>query len=311
MHALMPQNNGSKFQFRGLLFVLIILGLMIDRGIAQTTDLARVEYAYIPQAKSNNSINRFRAFVNYPITLGWEGSFLVAGLEYRNIDLDYEDIAPFDTEKLERFQLFRTTLAYTFKMKGYWRFAAKVGIEINSNFDESTFSSEDVNFTSAVFFIKDRSGKGVVRPYRYILGLNYSTNAGRPFPLPVINFYQKFKPNWSYSLGTPKTNLKYFLGEKNTFQAFVTLDGFFSNIQNNLNVMRPGGNVVVADTISMTMVLGGVGYEYYITKHLLFYVYGGHSFYNEIRLRDNKRTKLYTINNANTYYARGGIKFKL
>ncbi|MGK0175244.1 MAG: hypothetical protein ACI9AT_001630, partial [Ulvibacter sp.] len=35
----------------------------------------------------------------------------------------------------------------------------------------------------------------------------------------------------------------------------------------------------------MTMVLGGLSYEYYISKYVLFYLCGGRSFYNEIRLR--------------------------
>ena len=46
------------------------------------------------------------------------------------------------------------------------------------------------------------------------------------------------------------------------------------------------GTFSSAENISMTMVLGGLGYEYAFTKHLLFYAYGGYTFYNEIKHRD-------------------------
>ena len=278
---------------------------------AQSTDLARVEYTYIPQSDSENSVSRFRAFVNVPVRLNWEGSYLVAGLEYRNLDLDFEDQVPFDVTNLGRFQLFRGSLSYTFKIKDHWRFAAKVGAEVNSNLEESELTNRDVNFTGAVFVIRDRSGDTIAKPDRLILGLNYTTNAGRPFPIPVVNYHRKFHPNWSYSVGTPKTNLKYRHGKKHAFQGFVTLDGFFSNIQNNLEVAKTDGTSTTAENISMTLVLGGLGYEYFFTKHLLFYVYGGYTMFNEIRLRDGKRNSLYKINEANTYYLRSGIKFKL
>jgi len=277
----------------------------------QTTDLARIEYTYIPQAKSENSVGRFRTFVNFPIELDWEGSYIIAGLEYRNVDFDVLDEVPFDAGRIERLQLFRTTVAYTFKMNDIWRFVGKVGFEVDSNFDDSQIRGEDFRFTGSLFFIKDVSGDNIEKPYRFIIGLNYSTNAGRPFPIPLLNYYRKFKPNWSYSLGTPKTNIKHFLNKKNAIQGYVTLDGFFSNIQNDLPVPDSNGGTNVANNVSMTLVLGGIGYEYYFTKNLLMYAYGGYTIFNEIRLRDSDRNNLYQINNDNTFYIRSGIKIKI
>ncbi|MCH9661410.1 MAG: hypothetical protein K0U54_10925 [Bacteroidetes bacterium] len=277
---------------------------------AQDSDLARIEYTYIPQTDSENSISRFRGLINFPIRLNWDGSYLVAGFEYRNLDLDFEDPVPFSVDELGKFQLFRTTLAYTFKLKNDWRFAAKVGAEANSNFETGKITNDDTNFTGALFLIKSRSGDTVAKPSRLILGLNYTTNAGRPFPIPIVNYYKKFHPNWSYSVGTPKTNLKHFWKKKHSVQAYVTVDGFFSNIQNNLEVPLQNGSAT-AENISMTMIFGGLGYEYFFSKHLLFYAYGGYSFYNEIRLRDEKRNSLFKINERNTYYLRTGIKFKI
>ena len=160
------------------------------------------------------------------------------------------------------------------------------------------------------FFIKDR--KDEEKPWRLILGLRYSTTAGRPFPLPFVNYYKKFNPSWSYGLGVPKTNLKYHFNEKNIIQSFVTLDGFFANIQNNRTISNSNTGVQeTADGFSMTIVLAGLGYEYYITDHLLFYTYAGYTVLNDIRLRDSNQKDVYTINNNNSIYFRGGLKFKL
>jgi len=301
----------SEMYVKAMLFMLLYFGA-VGMGLhAQTTDLARLEYTYIPQSNSENTVSRVRAFINLPVELNWEGSYLIAGLEYRNIDFDLKDAVPFDKNNLQRLQLFRTTMAYTFDMSKNWRFVGKVGMEIDSNFEDRQIRGEDVRFTGSLFFIKDLSGENVETPSRLIFGLNYSTNAGRPFPIPLLNYHKKFKPNWSYSVGTPKTNLKHTINKKHAFQGYITLDGFFSNLQNDLFIPNAHGSVTSADNISMTLVLGGLGYEYYFTKNLLLYVYGGHTIYNEIRLRDEFRNNLYKINDKNTFYLRSGIKFKL
>ncbi|GHC55305.1 DUF6268 family outer membrane beta-barrel protein [Ulvibacter litoralis] len=289
---------------------LVVCCFAVFVSYAQTSDLARIEYTYIPQTNSDNSINRFRAFINFPIELGWDGHYLIPGVEYRNFDLDIKDPVPFDINELGKFQLFRASVGYTFKLKNNWRFGAKVGAEVASNFSENKILNGDVNFTGAILMIKDKTGDGFEKPSRLLIGLNYSTNAGRPFPLPILNYYKEFHPKWSYSVGSPKTNLKYSVNDKNILQAFISLDGFYSNIQNDREVFEADGTARPASNISMTSVLGGLGYEYAFTKHLRYYGYVGHTFYHEIRLRDSDRNTLYRLNDENTFYIRTGIKFK-
>jgi hypothetical protein len=278
---------------------------------AQDTDIARIEYTYVPQTNSDNTINRFRGFVNFPIRMGWEGSYLIPGVEYRNVDLDIEDPVPFDISKLDRFQLFRISLGYTFKVGKEWRIGVKGGAEIASNFESRSVVNSDVRFTGEGYLILDRSADSISKPSRLIVGLQYSTNAGRPFPLPIINYYRKFHPDWSYSVGSPKTNLKYSMSKKQAIQGFITVDGLFSNLQNDLIIPGANNTQTVADNISMTVVLGGLGYEYFFSDHILFYFYGGYTGFNEIRLRDTNRNNVYTLNRDNTFYLRSGFKLKI
>lgn len=291
-------------------FLLLLITTSGIAGKAQSTDLARIEYTYFPQTNSDNSFRRFRTHVNFPIKVGENESYLVPGIEYENINFKFKDYTPFDKKgELDRFQSFSLNLGYTFKMKNDWRFAAKAGTMFASNFETGKPIKDDLIYTGAFFFIKDRTGEDQAStPWRLIAGLHYSTTSGFPFPLPVINYYREFHPDWSYSLGIPKTNVKYSFNQKNHLQAFATLDGFFANIQDNRRLRSTGE---IAENISMTIVLAGMGYEYNFTKHLVYYLYAGHTLMNDIRLRDGSKDEVFPVNNSNTFYARSGLKFKI
>lgn len=294
-----------------LLWVLAAAGLFQFwnyESYGQSTDLARLEFTYFPQSDSKNSFRRTRAFINYPIKLGKEGSYLVPGLDYENIHFKYHDPAPFDKgEDLDRYQSFKLALGYTFKINERWRFAAQGGVLLASNFENGTVTNDDLLYTGGALFIKD-SGEEIEKPWRLMFGLYYSTTSGWPFPLPVVNYYKEFQPDWSYTLGVPKTNLQYQATKRSHFQAFVTLDGFFANIQDN----RPLRNSdKVAENISMTIVLAGIGYEFNFTEHFVYYLYGGYTVMNDIRMRDRNRDDVYDINKGNSFYGRTGLKLKI
>jgi hypothetical protein len=294
------------------LFLFLCLAGIGSIAHSQTTDLARIEYTYFPQSKSDNSFRRFKSFVNFPIKLNDNGAYLVPGLEYQNITLDYEDPALFSTSELQKFQSFTFNLGYTYKLSEDWRFGIEGGIKVASNFERSKLISDDLIYTGAVYFIKTIDDERFIEPSRLILGLDYSTTSGIPFPLPVINYYKRFDPKWSYSVGVPKSNLKYYFNEKNSIQGFVTLDGFFANVQNNFEISPndPNSNAI-AESVSMTILLSGLGYEYNFTKHFSFYFYGGHTIINDIRLRNGNLDKVYTINDTNSFYGRAGLKFNI
>lgn len=295
---------------RQLLFIFMFI--LCLPAWSQSTDLARIEYTYFPQRDSDNSFRRFRAQAALPFKLKKEGSYLVPGIEYRNVNFKYNDPENFITNNLDRFQSFTATLGYTFKMNEDWRFGAEGGVKVASNFSSGKVLNDDLIYTGAVYFIKIKEDERFYEPWRLILGLQYSTTTGFPFPLPIVNYYKRWDEKWSYMLGTPKSNLKYYFNEKHILQAFVTLDGFFANIQENFDATPQNfSDDNKAESISMTILLSGLGYEYSFTDHLKFYVYAGHTLMNDIRLRDMNKDDVYTINKTNTFYARGGLKFTI
>src|SRR5690606_28488317 len=81
---------------------------------AQEDDLStKIEYTYFPQTDSDNSFRRFRARINIPLKLGGR-EHLLPGYEYRNVELQYGDTAPFEIANLDRFQSHTLRLTYTF-----------------------------------------------------------------------------------------------------------------------------------------------------------------------------------------------------
>lgn len=300
---------------------IALIGLFFTVGsvISQTTDLARVEYLYLPFSKSSNNINRYRALIQAPIPINKEKkSFFVIGLEYRYVDInikDAEDVMAFGVNPVTSVQEMDGYLGYTWAFTEDWRFGAKAGVKLQSDFEDG-LQTDDVIYEGGIYAILDKKKDTLDgnKPYRFIVGLTYSTTPGRNFPLPLINYYREFKPNWTYTLGVPKTNIRHYLNDGHTdaLQAFATLDNIYSRIQTsfvpNSLEQNPTGKKV--ESIQETIVLLGLGYEHFFTKHLLFYTYAAHSVYNDFRLENNNGDKIYKINTENSPYVRAGVKFK-
>src|SRR5690606_8861405 len=259
-----------KIGIAAILFFAINVSLF-----AQEDDLStNIEYTYFHKTDSDNSFRRFRARINIPLKLS-ERAYLLPGYEYRNVELQYGDSAPFSTRNLDRFQSHTLRLTYTFGLPKDWRFAGRVGAIMASNFERSDIIHEDVVFEGIIAVLKDRGPDEVDLPWRLVFGIHYSTKSGRPFPLPVINYFKTVNQNWAYTVGVPESNLIYMFNKKNHVRLFAELDGFYANIQEGIPFMTNNGNTRVAEDISMTVVLGGLRYDYYFTKHLLAFAYGG------------------------------------
>jgi hypothetical protein len=140
-----------------------------------------------------------------------------------------------------------------------------------------------------------------------VLGVQYNTTAGRPFPLPFINYYREFQPDWSFTIGAPKANIKWQFHERHDIQLYARLDGFFSNIQNNRVV--PGADN--ADSVSFTTLMTGPGYHWEFIDHFQFFIYAGYTLINDIRLRSEDNEDVFTLNEDNTLYLRAGLKIKI
>lgn len=272
---------------------------------AQLSDLFRLEYSFIPKSNSEDQYTRLKALFNYPIELK-NDSFLVLGAEYNRILLNLEEDYPFDTSALNKIHVIDLNIGYTFKWNKSWRFAVNFNPRIASTLTKQ-LTSDDYFINGGFFFINDKTKKGnLIHPYRLILGLTYNATTGIPFPLPFVSYYREINQKWSFNAGIPKSNLKYIFNERNNLQAFIGLDGYLAHLQNTTSVN--GQNI---DHISLSVAIGGFGYEYCFTKHLVAYLYTGYTFRLNNVLRNKNRNEIYKLDDVNAFYLRTGIKFKI
>lgn len=290
--------------FKFFLFVFVLVST-VNTANAQLTDLARVEYSYIPKNNSEDSFDRFRFLLNYPIKVS-EDAYLIIGGEYSRITLNLEDSYPFPTSNLRRLHVLDFNLGYTFKMSENWRFGAKITPRLASTLRHK-ISGDDIFLNGGVYVINDRTkDKTASKPYRLVLGLTYNTTTGIPLPLPFVSYFRRVNDKWSYNLGVPKTNLKYYINDNNIIQTFVGIDGYFANTQESFVI-----DGKEADSVSLSIVLAGIGYEYCFTDHLVWYAYTGYTLSMSNRLRDENRDDVFKLDNVNTFYLRTGFKFKI
>ncbi|MEP5255286.1 MAG: DUF6268 family outer membrane beta-barrel protein [Winogradskyella arenosi] len=271
----------------------------------QLTDLARLEYSFIPKTKSGDQYTRLRALVNYPIEFK-KDNYLVIGAEYNRVLLNLEDNYPFNRELFESLNIIDLNIAYTFKASEFWRYGIKFNPRIASTLTEQ-ITKDDIFLNGGVYTINDRTDdESAEKPYRLILGITYNSTAGVPYPLPFISYYRRVNEQWSFNAGVPKSNVKYYFNDKNMAQFFIGLDGYMANLQRPLDV-----NGKEVDNITMSVAVGGFGYEHRITDHIVLYVYSGYTVRFKNVLRNEDRDEVYELDNLNSYYLRTGLKFKI
>lgn len=274
---------------------------------AQLSDLARLDFTFIPNKGSDVEYTRSRFLINYPVKLKKEGEYLLLGIDYSNIHLRFKRVElPFDRNLLNDFKLLDFTIGYTKPLKNGWRLGVRFQPGISTNLTAKSLNANDLVFSGDIVFIKNFE-TDIDKPSRLIVGLSYSQNRGYVFPLPFISYYKKFSPDWSYNIGIPRTNLQYHLSENHRFKLFGQLDGFTSNIQNGALV----NGTDTAEIINMSLINGGLQYEYHFTDHLQLDVRAAYNFSLNNKLKDGSNNTLFTIDNDSRSYFRAVLRFKI
>ncbi|MDH7447757.1 DUF6268 family outer membrane beta-barrel protein [Aquimarina sp. 2201CG14-23] len=287
------------------IFIIFLFPTVVK---AQLSDLARIDYTFLPEGESDIEYHRYRALFNYPIKLK-EDTYLFLGLDYSNIDLKFgNDFAAFDNEKIEDFQLLDFNIGYTTKISKNWRMGVRITPGVSSNLTVDDLSIEDIVLSADLVFINDKKkATDVKKPNRLIIGISYSENRGFPFPLPFVSYYRRIHSKWSYNIGVPKTNLQFHYSEKHRLKMYVELDGFTSNIQRGMDI----GDGVTAESINMSLILSGLQYEYHFLEHFQFYIRAAYIASNSVYLRDNNRDRILSLGNSNKKYFRAGVRLKI
>ncbi len=289
--------NNSKVIKIGIQILLFLFGVFC---YAQSTDLLRIETTHVPENSSGIETTRYRFLVNVPIKLK-NDKYLVTGAEYNRFDFKNSMQFPFETRELNRLYVIDLNVGYITKWNDNWRLIGIITPRLASNFTGEILV-EDMRLNLTATLLKDV--KDIEKPFRLALGLAYNSNAGLPFPLPLVSYYKRFHPNWSYTLGIPRMNFKYHPSKKHTLQTALLLDGYYINIQND--ILLPDGEL--GSNISLSALVAAFGYQYNITKYISLYGLFGYTLAQNGVLRDDSRNEVFLLNNQGNMYFRGGFK---
>ncbi|WP_375325068.1 DUF6268 family outer membrane beta-barrel protein [Flagellimonas sp. GZD32] len=244
---------------------------------------------------------RYKALFNYPIKLNAKNDYLITGFEYNRFDMDYSRDLPFDKSELIRFHVVDFNAGIITKLNENWNFIAILTPRLASNLLDGT-ETDDFFMNATATIWKERPNAD--KPYRLVLGLTYNSTTGLPVPLPLINYYRRFHPNWSYTLGIPRTNFRHHINKKHFVELALFLDGYYINLQNDV-IMEDGE---VASKISLTALVGSIGYQYNISNRMALFATLGRSVIQEGILRNDDQGSVYLLNNESSFYIRTGFK---
>lgn len=270
---------------------------------AQSSDLFRLEYQRIPENNTGINTSRYRALVNVPIKIN-ESNYLVVGAEYNEFDIEFRKPAPFDKDRVEQLHIMDFNLGYITKWNDNWRLVGIVTPRLASNLT-GTISTDDLFFNATASLWKE--AKDAEKPFRIVVGLSFNSTTGIPIPLPLVSYYKRFHPNWSYTLGIPKSNFRYHISERHSLQMALLLDGYFINIQDDIAL--PNGEV--GSRISLSALVGTLWYQYNINKNMSFYATFGRSLLLEGTLRNDNREDVFLLNNEANLFIRGGFRISI
>ncbi|WP_436515425.1 DUF6268 family outer membrane beta-barrel protein [Ekhidna sp. To15] len=279
--------------------------LLLTQVQGQLLDVAKAEYLYVPGSSSNFEYHRQEFEVNVPFEVK-EGGYLFVGFDYSRIVFRFQETEDsYDKTHAENFQSIDLNLTYTFEMKNNWRFGLQLSPSINSNFQDG-ITSDDFLMNGVAAFIKTKDGSESKKRNRLIIGLAYSTISRVPIPFPFINYYRKFHPKWSYTIGAPYSNIQYHASEKNRFKIHAEGDAFNAHIQEDILVENFG----IADRIRVFIINVGFRYEYKFSEHIESYLVLSRTVFSDLQLRKGK-DMIFQPGLDNAMFFRLGVRCKI
>lgn len=238
---------------------------------------------------------------NLPFKLNEKKDYLLTGMEYNRFDIGYSQEFPFDKSELIRFHVVDLNLGLITKWNENWSLVTIITPRMASNFVTGSISDDFFLNATATFWKESPKAE---KPFRIVLGLTYNNTAGLPFPLPIISYYRRFHPKWSYTLGVPKSDFKYYMGKKHTLETAVFWDGYLMNVQNN--IVLPDDQI--ASKISWSVLVGSLIYQYNLSERMALFLSVGRSIDQEGKLRNDNNKGVYLLNDESNLYIRTGFK---
>ncbi len=224
--------------------------------------------------------------------------------EYQNSNIDFIDAdVPFETNQIENFQTFTLGLLYNRILKNGWGYSITIAPQLSSNYDEQEFNNEDI-FINGSFIIEKLHKE---KQSMWSFGAAYDSQNGLNYPIPVLAYTKRINDAFAYKIGFPDSRAKWTLNKNNNIEAFSTLDGLSSNINDDVDIYKED----YTGTFKQTYYITGLGYNLTFLKNFELNGKAGYSAYNSMKVQDYDTNKIYDFEAKNSFYFNLGLKFNL
>ncbi|MDX1365137.1 DUF6268 family outer membrane beta-barrel protein [Arenibacter latericius] len=254
----------------------------------------------MPRNSAEAKLSRIKLVGNLPIKVG-DNDNIILGVEYNRMDFNLRRDEPFNDVVDETFHVADLNMAYIYQHNPDWRFVGVLTPRISSTLTQP-LEKGDVSINATVGAIMDRPADD--KPTRLVLGIAYNSTVALRIPLPIVYYEKRFHPNWTYVVGAPKSGMKYHFNDKHMLQTEFILDGYYVNLQSSVISSDSG----LASSISTSVALATLGYQYTLAKNMFFYGYAGHTLFQDGVLRDKERNDIFTLNDEPSFYFRTGFR---
>ena len=181
-------------------------------------------------------------------------------------DIEHEKAAPM----VERLQSIGTSVRMDWAKSEKWSYFGQTGVSLNNA--GNSFNSDGLNLSLAL---------GLIHPFGessvFIFGLAMNTMASDSlFVMPIIGLQTQFSPEWSATLGIPKTAITWKASDKLSLSMLVEGSGGAYYVSKSDLTMNAGSKDLGNSEMEYTDVCVGINLEYAFCDTCSLSVTGGY-----------------------------------
>jgi Domain of unknown function (DUF6268) len=225
--------------------------------ITSTEDHFRVEFGL------NKSLNVFGNFSNQQIIL---------------------DDKPFNynSNKITNLYSFDIGFKKEIAFKSDWKANITLNPQIRTNDFDQINKDNFIPNTTINFNKKFKNDSDLA------FGVEYGTLFGKPKLYPIFQYNKAISSKFSYSIGFPKSSLKYNANEKNNFKIVGNYNGYYSEIDSNMSVNK---------SFFLSKIETSLQYNYIFYNESIVTINIGKSFENRLKIENNNVNTNHQFNN--------------
>ena len=209
----------------------------------------------------------------------------------------------FNNENLKNLYSIDFGIKKEFHLTQKWTTAVQFNPQIRTN-DFENLNKENFIFNTEIHFKRKIDNKSEIT-----FGIIYGTLFGKPSIYPTLEYNKIVNSKISYSIGFPKSLIKYNLNEKNNFQLISNYNSYYSSLnRSNSRVINQEASQY--ETIFLSKINTTIEYNYIFYDNSVINIKLGKCFNNKLKIEESSNVSS-SYNFKNDFIISMGFKYNL